>query len=134
MDWRGAQPHQFYANFQRPFIEHATDGSKTRFLMSNDTDPYSRWDAAQCPEDEGPYRYGTNGRTSQPRSDQRNGLNHTMRLDPAFRALVLSLPNESELARQMTSEGYIMRYTRPLCNSCSVRPSHIPWLNGCTTC
>jgi len=87
-------------------INHSVDRGRLSFLMSNDTDPYSKWDAAQTlmmdvtlsmlmhsePVDErlllGLHDVAINGA-----------------LDPAFRALALTQPARSDVMQRLHNTG-----------------------------
>ncbi|SLN19591.1 aminopeptidase N [Pseudooctadecabacter jejudonensis] len=94
-------------DFSAPVIlERDTTNAERAFLMANDTDPYNRWQAGDAlasavlmdmiTEDAAPDAAYLDGLAAILRDDS---------LDPAFRAVMLDLPSEDELARDIAETG-----------------------------
>ena len=93
--------------FSAPIIlQRATSGAEQAFLLANDTDPFNKWEAAR--------RLVSNNLRSMALADDvpDEGVLEALKsvaldstLDPAFRALVLGLPSEDELAQQIFDRG-----------------------------
>ncbi|MGB1886126.1 MAG: aminopeptidase N [Paracoccaceae bacterium] len=87
-------------------IDHAVDRDRLSFLMSNDTDPYSKWDAAQTLMMDVTLSMLTDGAAV----DERllSGLRDVAinaKLDPAFRALTLTQPARSDVMQRLYNAG-----------------------------
>src|SRR6056300_1427335 len=87
-------------------IDHSVDRDRLSFLMSNDTDPYSKWDAAQTLMMDVTLSMLTDGAAV----DERllSGLRDVAinaELDPAFRALTLMQPARSDVMQRLYNAG-----------------------------
>ncbi len=93
--------------FSAPVIlERDQSNAERAFLMAHDTDPYNKWSAADAlasnvligmiTEDQAPDAAYLDGLAAILRDDS---------LDPAFRALMLDLPSDDELARDIAEAG-----------------------------
>ncbi|MEE4187937.1 MAG: aminopeptidase N [Roseobacter sp.] len=94
--------------FSAPVVLQSDTGQSYQpFLMAHDTDPFNRWEAgrrlartsllAMVSED------------AAPDQAYRDGLSKVIRdstLDPAYRALMLSLPSQSDLAASLHTQGH----------------------------
>ncbi|GGL66908.1 aminopeptidase N [Wenxinia marina] len=94
-------------NFSAPVrLDRATTDAERAFLLAHDTDPYNKWDAGRALAMSALTAAATDG--TAPGADYLDGLGRTLRdetLDPAFRALVLSLPSEDEIAQALHAAG-----------------------------
>ncbi len=78
----------------------------TAFLLAHDTDPFNRWEAGRTLARESLLAMITDG--SAPDSAYLDGLYRVFSdtdLDPAYRALMLGLPSQSDLANTLHSMG-----------------------------
>ncbi|WP_424833095.1 aminopeptidase N [Ruegeria sp.] len=76
------------------------------FLLAHDTDPFNRWQAGRSLAQEA--LIGMILRDAAPNADYLDGLLAVLRdqtLDPAYRALMLGLPTQSELATALHQKG-----------------------------
>ncbi|MCE8537512.1 aminopeptidase N [Ruegeria pomeroyi] len=96
-------------DFSAPVVlDHDLSPEQRAFLLAHDTDPFNRWEAGralagQClldmiTEDAAPDTAYLDGLTAVLRDDG---------LDPAYRALMLGLPSQSELAATLHQRGLI---------------------------
>jgi aminopeptidase N len=94
-------------DFSAPVIlNRDIDNAERAFLMAHDTDPFNKWDAGRAlardvlmrmiSEDAAPDGAYMNGVAAILRDDA---------LDPAFRALCLSLPSEDSIAKALHDAG-----------------------------
>ncbi|KIC42040.1 aminopeptidase N [Ruegeria sp. ANG-R] len=87
-------------DFSAPVIlEHDHTNAERAFLLAHDTDPFNRWQAGRSLAEDTLLRMITEEAT--PNADYLDGLLAVLRdeaLDPAYRALMLGLPTQSELA------------------------------------
>ncbi|WP_170331517.1 aminopeptidase N [Ruegeria arenilitoris] len=87
-------------DFSAPVIlEHDHTDAERAFLLSHDTDPFNRWQAGRSLAQDTLLRMIRND--SAPGNDYLDGILAVLRdgdLDPAYRALMLGLPSQSELA------------------------------------
>jgi aminopeptidase N len=94
-------------DFSAPVIlDRPTTNSERAFLLAHDTDPFNKWEAgrslaraviaAMIADDSPPDPAYLDGLRAVLRDD---------RLDPAFRALVLTLPSEDETAQALHDAG-----------------------------
>ncbi len=94
-------------DFSAPVIlEHDTSNAERAFLLAHDTDPFNRWQAGRSLAEDSLLRMITEEAT--PDSDYLDGLLAVLRdetLDPAYRALMLGLPTQSELAAALHDKG-----------------------------
>ncbi|WP_419738323.1 aminopeptidase N [Ruegeria sp.] len=94
-------------DFSAPVIlEHDTSNAERAFLLAHDTDPFNRWQAGRSLAEDTLLRMITEEAT--PDSDYLDGLLAVLRdesLDPAYRALMLGLPTQSELAAALHDKG-----------------------------
>ncbi len=94
-------------DFSAPVIlEHDTSNAERAFLLAHDTDPFNRWQAGRSLAEDTLLRMIIEEAT--PDSDYLDGLLAVLRdetLDPAYRALMLGLPTQSELAAALHDKG-----------------------------
>ncbi len=94
-------------DFSAPVIlEHEISNAERAFLLAHDTDPFNRWQAGRSLAEDTLLRMITDGAT--PDTDYLDGLLAVLRneaLDPAYRALMLGLPTQSELAATLFDKG-----------------------------
>ena len=92
--------------FSAPVVlNHTADHA---FLLAHDTDPFNRWEAARSLARTSLINSVIKG--SQPEAAWLDGVAKVMTdetLDPAFRALILGLPGQSELAAELQRTGHI---------------------------
>ena len=92
--------------FSAPVVlNHTADHA---FLLAQDTDPFNRWEAARSLARTSLINSVIKG--SQPEAAWLDGVAKVMTdetLDPAFRALILGLPGQSELAAELQRTGHI---------------------------
>ena len=93
--------------FSAPVIlERATTNAERAFLLAHDTDPFNRWEAGRALARDTLLAMATEG--AAPDADYLEGLVRLIRddsLDPAYRALMLGLPGQSELAGALADQG-----------------------------
>ncbi len=94
-------------DFSAPVIlEHDQTNAERAFLLAHDTDPFNRWQAGRSLAQDTLLRMISEDAT--PDSDYLDGLLAVLRnrdLDPAYRALMLGLPTQSELAAALFDRG-----------------------------
>ncbi|WP_299666120.1 aminopeptidase N [uncultured Ruegeria sp.] len=94
-------------DFSAPVIlEHEPTNAARAFLLAHDTDPFNRWQAGRSLAEDTLLRMVTDEAT--PDADYLDGLQAVLRdkaLDPAYRALMLGLPTQSELAAALHDNG-----------------------------
>lgn len=93
--------------FSAPVIlERESTNSERAFLLAHDTDPFNRWEAGRALAQDTLLKMATG--TTDPDADYLDGLRALMRdetLDPAYRALMLGLPGQAELAGLLADRG-----------------------------
>ncbi|SLN33470.1 Aminopeptidase N [Falsiruegeria litorea R37] len=93
--------------FSAPVIlDHDTTSAERAFLLSHDTDPFNRWEAGRSLARETLLAMITDG--TAPSGAYLDGVQAVLRddtLDPAYRALMLGLPGQSELATALHDGG-----------------------------
>ncbi|WP_417603052.1 aminopeptidase N [Primorskyibacter flagellatus] len=93
--------------FSAPVVlERETSADERAFLLAHDTDPFNRWEAGRQLARDGLIAMIRNGSPTDDRWLE--GMSRVVRddsADPAFRALMLSLPAESELAQALHEQG-----------------------------
>ncbi|ATG39021.1 aminopeptidase N [Phaeobacter piscinae] len=93
--------------FSAPVIlERETTNAERAFLLAHDTDPFNRWEAGNALATETRVSMVTEG--AAPDGAYLDALEKLVRddtLDPAFRALVLSPPSQSEIAQSLHNRG-----------------------------
>ncbi|MTI01805.1 aminopeptidase N [Roseibium sp. RKSG952] len=93
--------------FSAPVIlEHDHGNAERAFLLAQDTDPFNRWEAGRSLAQDTLLRMITED--AAPNADYLDGLLAVLRdgdLDPAYRALMLGLPTQSELAAALHESG-----------------------------
>ncbi|MCA8882054.1 MAG: aminopeptidase N [Rhodobacteraceae bacterium] len=104
----GAKPvPSILRGFSAPVIlTRAGDAADRALLLAHDTDPFNRWEAGRALARDGLMRMVTGG--AGPDADFIAGLDAVLgddSLDPAFRALVLRLPTEDEIAQALHDGG-----------------------------
>jgi len=94
-------------DFSAPVIlDRAPQSAERAFLLAHDTDPFNRWEAGrdlarQCLID-------MIAKGAEPDADYLDGIRAVLRddrLDPAYRALMLGLPGQSQLAGFLHEAG-----------------------------
>ncbi len=94
-------------DFSAPVIlEHDHTNAERAFLLAHDTDPFNRWQAGRSLAEDTLLRMIMDEAT--PDADYLDGLLAVLRdgtLDPAYRALMLGLPTQSELAAALHDKG-----------------------------
>ncbi|MDE4134444.1 aminopeptidase N [Phaeobacter sp. QD34_3] len=94
--------------FSAPVIlERETTNSERAFLLAHDTDPFNRWEAGNALAREARIAMILDG--AAPDADYLDALQKLLRdddLDPAFRALVLSPPSQSNIAQALHEHGH----------------------------
>jgi len=94
-------------DFSAPVIvERETDTAERAFLLAHDTDPFNRWEAGRALARQTLVGMATGDATPLP--DYLDGIRSVLRdetLDPAYRALMLGLPGQSELAGHLHETG-----------------------------
>ncbi|MDX2485047.1 MAG: aminopeptidase N [Pseudodonghicola sp.] len=94
--------------FSAPVIlERDTPKAERAFLLAHDTDPFNRWEAGRALARETLLNMAT-VEGAAPDADYLDGLVRLMRddsLDPAYRALMLGLPGQAELAGALAEQG-----------------------------
>ncbi|NRB04151.1 MAG: aminopeptidase N, partial [Rhodobacteraceae bacterium] len=86
-------------------LDHTPDHA---FLLAHDTDPFNRWDAARALARQSLIATVTTG--AAPDGDWLAGMQTVLRdnsLEPAYRALMLGLPGQSELAAELHRQGEV---------------------------
>ncbi len=94
-------------NFSAPVIlERPTSTQERAFLMAHDTDPFNKWEAARALAKDALIQSITDGqdRTAPYLEGLGKVLNDTD-LDPAYRALMLAVPSEDDLAQSLFDAG-----------------------------
>ncbi len=89
-------------------IRRVQDNAERAFLLAHDTDPFNRWDAGRALAQDVLLRMVRDDAT--PDSAYLDGLAAVLRddsLDPAFRALVLTLPSQDDTAQALVDAGTI---------------------------
>ncbi len=89
-------------------VHHAQSAADRAVLLAHDTDPFNRWDAGRMLARDVLVDMTLNG--SSPDTAFLDGLAAVLRddtLDPAFRALALSIPSEDETAQAIVDGGSI---------------------------
>ncbi|CUH80331.1 Aminopeptidase N [Tritonibacter multivorans] len=93
--------------FSAPVVlERETSAAERTFLLAHDTDPFNRWEAGRALAREARLAMITEG--AAPDAAYLEALTSLVRddaLDPAFRALVLSPPSQSEIAQALHEAG-----------------------------
>lgn len=94
--------------FSAPVIlERETSNAERAFLLAHDTDPFNRWEAGNALAKESRIAMVLEG--AAPDAAYLDGLVKLVRddaLDPAFRALVLQPPSQSDLAQTLHERGH----------------------------
>ena len=93
--------------FSAPVVlDHATDNATRAFLLAHDTDPFNRWEAGrQLAKSALVAMIGGGQSPDAAYLDGLRALVTDETLDPAFRALALSLPSEDDLAQAFADAG-----------------------------
>ncbi|MFW8636806.1 aminopeptidase N [Cribrihabitans pelagius] len=94
--------------FSAPVIlERETSNAERAFLLAHDTDPFNRWEAGNALAKETRVAMVLDG--AAPDADYLDALAKLVRddaLDPAFRALVLTPPSQSDIAQTLAERGF----------------------------
>jgi len=95
-------------HFTAPVIIHQDQSNADRaVLLAHDTDPFNRWDAGNEMVTDLLQRMVTDG--VAPDAGYLDGMKASLRddtLDPAYRAFLLSLPSQSEIAQKLYAAGH----------------------------
>ncbi|MEX5512736.1 aminopeptidase N [Pseudophaeobacter sp. 1A09344] len=95
--------------FSAPVIlERETSNAERAFLLAHDTDPFNRWEAGNALAREARVAMVLEG--AAPDADYLDALQKLLRddsQDPAFRALVLSPPSQSDIAQTLFERGHV---------------------------
>jgi len=89
-------------------LERSVPQSERAFLLAHDTDPFNRWEAGRALAKDVLARMVTSG--AKPTADFLDGMARLAfddSLDPAFRALVLRLPSDDDMAATMHAAGHV---------------------------
>lgn len=87
-------------------LEQGIDNARRAFLLAHDTDPFNRWEAGRMLARDSLLTSIRDG--EGPNAEYLNGLKALLQddtLDPAYRALMLAQPTQSELAGVLHQEG-----------------------------
>ncbi|MEY8837475.1 aminopeptidase N C-terminal domain-containing protein, partial [Cribrihabitans sp. XS_ASV171] len=94
--------------FSAPVIlDRVTTTEERAFLLAHDTDPFNRWEAGRALAQETLLAMIAEGAAPEPA--YLDGIQAVLRddtLDPAYRALMLGLPGQSELAAALHERGH----------------------------
>ena len=94
--------------FSAPVIlQRDTSNAERAFLLAHDSDPFNRWEAGNALAKESRVAMVLDG--TAPDADYLDALIKLVRddsLDPAFRALILSPPSQSDLAQTLFERGH----------------------------
>ncbi|MBL4917258.1 aminopeptidase N [Szabonella alba] len=95
--------------FSAPVIlERAVGAAERAFLLEHDTDPFNRWEAGRALAKDLLARMVTDG--TDPGPDWMTAMEAVTfddGLEPAFRALVLRLPSEDDMAQTLHAAGHV---------------------------
>ncbi len=95
--------------FSAPVIlERETSNAERAFLLAHDTDPFNRWEVGNALAREARVAMVLEG--AAPDADYLDALQKLLRddsQDPAFRALVLSPPSQSDIAQTLFERGHV---------------------------
>ena len=93
--------------FSAPVVlTSALQNDNNAFLLAHDTDPFNRWEAGRTLAQQTLTSMITDGASAS--EQYLNGLHSVISdsdLDPAYRALMLNLPSQSDLARSLHDAG-----------------------------
>jgi aminopeptidase N len=104
----GARPvPSILRGFSAPVIlERATSDAERAFLLAHDTDPFNKWEAGRALARAGLMRMMRDGAPAdQAFLEAILAVLRDDSLDPAFRALALSLPSQDDLAQALHDAG-----------------------------
>jgi len=106
----GAKPvASILRGFSAPVIlERQADNAERAFLLAHDTDPFNRWEAGRALARDVLLRMLNEGAAPDP--GYIGAVDAALQddsLDPAFRALVLALPSEDDLAQTQVDAGRV---------------------------
>ncbi|WP_281972787.1 aminopeptidase N [Ruegeria faecimaris] len=107
----GANPPKPTASILRDFsapviLEHDQSSAERAFLLAHDSDPFNRWQAGRSLAEDTLIKMILTD--AAPETDYLDGILAVLRdsdLDPSYRALMLGLPSQSELAAMMHEQG-----------------------------
>jgi len=93
--------------FSAPVILHRdSDNAERAFLLAHDTDPFNKWESGRSLARDGLLAMIRDGAPPDPAYlDAIAAVAADARLDPAFRALTLTLPSEDDLAQSLHETG-----------------------------
>ncbi len=95
--------------FSAPVVlDRPLDSATRAFLLAHDTDPFNRWEAGRVLGKEVLTAMITKG--APPSPDLLSGLHRLVAddsLEPAYRALMLGLPSEDDLAQTLFDSGHV---------------------------
>ena len=94
--------------FSAPVIlDRKTDAAEQAFLLAHDTDPFNKWEAGRALSRNTLIALAADGTTPDPGFlDGLSAVAGDTSLDPAFRALVLRLPSEDDIAQGLFDAGH----------------------------
>ncbi len=109
-EFKGLSSHpvpSILREFSAPVIlEQETSNETHAFLMAHDTDPFNRWESGNALARDVLGRMISDGAAPDPLYlEAKAKILTDEALDPAFRALVLSLPTQDELAQMLFDAG-----------------------------
>ena len=95
--------------FSAPVVlDHPVGSGERAFLLAHDTDPFNKWESGRALAKDVLSRLVTGG--EEPAADWPDAVAHVASdesLSPAFRALVLRLPGEDDMAQTLHAAGQI---------------------------
>lgn len=105
----GAKPvPSILRGFSAPVVlERQTSPAEQAFLLAHDSDPFNRWEAGRNLARETLIAMTTGAAPDAEYLDAVGGLIADEAADPAFRALVLRLPTEDEIAQAIAASGKV---------------------------
>ncbi len=89
-------------------LDHKVSPETRAFLLAHDTDPFNKWEAGRALAKDILISMVTDG--SAPGPEWLDAMAHVAQdesLDPAFRALVLRLPSDDDMAQTLHSAGHV---------------------------
>ncbi|MBL8563905.1 MAG: aminopeptidase N [Gemmobacter sp.] len=95
--------------FSAPVVlDHAQSRADRALLLAHDTDPFNRWEAGRALAKQGLAEMATSGAPAP--ADWLAGVARLVQdesLDPAYRALMLRLPSEDDMAATLAAAGQV---------------------------
>ena len=88
------------------YLDQSLTNEKRSFLMVHDTDPFNRWEASKSLQMQSLLDMSAeNAPSNDALIDAMAAIISDESIDPAFRALIMSLPSESEMASTLIAKG-----------------------------